>query len=197
MRSKVIILVLILATGVLAEEKPALQLDVYSWLTKGSKSGKEGAGRYTLEVHSVVTNVSDKPLTLPTSNGTGEPDYLTHGGDEIEFGFELSTLRIDGKPLVLSPYRYYPVTLQPGECTELPMIEADVSERKILQIHFSVDQKFAAQQGWWWGHLMKKAVIGEGNEPYLGRSAPGIGIPSETKRPNHAPQPTRADGPRG
>ena len=111
----------------------------------------------------------------------------------IGFSFWVDAREIDGRPLVLSPYRYYPVTLQPGECTELPVIEADVAERKFLEISFSVQEKYAAHHGWWHGHLKKKVVIGEGNDPYLGRPVPvkpGFGLPPEVKKPNQPAQTT-------
>lgn len=186
---RIAFLVIAVSTGLLANEKPNLRLDVYSWLTKKAKNGKEEAGRYTLEVHSIVTNISQNPISLPTSNGVGEPDWLSTSGEEIAFGFWVGHREIDGKPLVFSLGRYNPVTLQPGECTELMKIEADVSERKILEVHFSVTEKFAAPHGWWFGKLSKKVVIGEGNDPYLGRPVPvkpDFDLPPEAKKPNQS-----------
>jgi hypothetical protein len=162
------VFILWLTISLYSADTPTLQLDIYSWRMKSSVSGKEELGKSVLEVHSIVTNIGTEAVTLPTSSYKGVPDAESSGGDKIHFMFFIGFGELDGKKLVSSPLRYLPVKLQPGECTELPFIEADVSELwKSVEISFVVDQDYAVQQGWWYGSLKKKVIIGEGKNPYV------------------------------
>jgi hypothetical protein len=179
-----------LTLSLYAADTTTLQLDVYAWRLQGSVAGKAEPGYSVLEVHSIVTNVGTKAVTLPTNSYKGEPDALSSGDDWIRFSFFVGYGELGGKRLVPSPHRYFPVTLQPGECTELPFIEADVSEiRKFVDVSFSVDEDYATPQGWWSGRLHKKVKIGEGDSPYFEKAKPGLGIPPKAKEPNHPAEP--------
>lgn len=98
--------------------------------------------------------------------------------------------------IVVSPFRHFPVELQPGEATELPLQEFHMPAAdtlKKIKIVFSVDADFAKRFGWWSGTLRKEHVVGEGGNPFF--------VPVEpfelSQTPNQPAQPTRGEVPRG
>jgi hypothetical protein len=74
------------------------------------------------------------------------------------YGF--STEEQNGRPIIVSPYKYQPVTLAPGEITKLPVyidktIISDASAEQIIQdsVSYYVSDDLAKRHGWWSGSL--------------------------------------------
>ena len=111
-----------------------------------------------LEIRTLVTNVSGKANTLPTSSFTGHP---TGWGGSVKqkfvcfsVGYRLLGERIE-QP---SPVKFAPVDLQPGESAELPIYEVKIpldekDELERVRVQFVVDSDYAAKHGWWSGEL--------------------------------------------
>jgi hypothetical protein len=158
----------------LAKESPVLRLDVY-------------VVEQAAEIHSFVTNVSGTAITIPTTtDGTEAMSWSITGGPRSTFGFSIGAHEIGKLKVIPSPYRLSPVTLQPGESAELPLIRSNTYRdgAKTVKITYSVDKSYAERFGWWSGCVSTTAVIGEGDNPYVVRLKPTM-IP-----PNHAPHPT-------
>jgi hypothetical protein len=191
-----LILLLLCATLRLGAQEDALKLDVYSWVMDASESGQEK--KFVLEVRSFVTNTGKLAITLPTSTASGGWSGLSEHGDFrslfyfIGFG-ELGTKKTK---IVASPFRHFPVELQPGEATELPMKQfymPAANTLKKIKVVFTVEADFAKRFGWWSGTLRKEHVVGEDENPFI--------VPIETfeqpEAPNQPAQPTRGKAPRG
>ncbi len=118
-------------------------------------------------VHSIVTNASDRPVTIPTSTYTGGVSGWAQGSGNLGIFFIVGLNSVGEKSLVPSPVRFFPVTLQPGESTELPLVHARREGEKTVEVTFVVEKDFAQNHGWWFGRLKKKVVIGEGENPYI------------------------------
>jgi len=192
MRTLSTILFLIAFTaGSWAQDKDSLRLDVYP--VAPSEDAK--AGRLLLEVHSIITNVSQRAITLPTTTYDGHAELDFTAGDRISFGIAVGFNSNGKNTLVPSPFRFNPVTLQPGEATELPLIECkSVETWRLVVVNYTVDEEYARKHGWWYGHLKTEAVVGKGDNPYI--------VPPELPRngstfknsPNKAPLQTPATG---
>jgi hypothetical protein len=163
-------LVFLCASLRVSAEANALKLDVYSVVMSASEFGQEK--KYVLEVRSFVTNTGELAVTIPTSTPSGSWSGLAQQGDSrtviysIGFG-ELGTKKTK---IVISPFRHFPVELQPGEATELPMQEFHMPAAdtlKKIKIVFIVDADFAKRFGWWSGTLRIEHVVGEGENPFI------------------------------
>ncbi len=174
---KLVVLAALATTGVLAEERGALQLDVY--LNDAMKP---------MEVHSIITNVSREPITVPTSTFSGDPTGRYNGNGNVGIYFGVGFLEVGDRPLVPSPQRFFPVTLKPGESTELPMAVATSVKGKTVEVGFEVDPEYARRYGWWSGRLKKKVTVGDGPNPYVAE------VPAAHKEPNPSTQPPRPPG---
>jgi len=146
-----------------------------------------------MEVHSIVTNVSDKPVTIPTSSYSGGVDGWASGHLNIGIFFSIGFDQVGKYRLVPAPTRFHPVTLLPGESAELPVTHPTLDQNKTVEVTFAVDRDYAERFGWWYGCLQKKVVIGEGDNPYVVSiddfNARTIN-PPEKKTPNKVPEPT-------
>ena len=145
-------------TGLFAEEPATLRLDVYL-----------NDAMMPVDVHSIITNTSDKPVTVPTSTYGGNPSSSWTGEGNAGFTFSIGfDLPVAGNlPLVPSPQRFFPVALMPGESTELPIVEIKVTKGKSVRVRFYVDEAYAKRFGWWSGKLSKEVVAGDGPNPYV------------------------------
>ena len=156
------------------EKKEVLRLDVFPIESMNP-----------MEVHVIVTNISDAPLTIPTrSYGEGVDGWI-HGGGNVGILFSIGSGMVGEYKLVPSPLRFFPVTLRPGESTELPVVHVTRREEKTVEVVFGVDEDYARRHGWWFGRLKKKVVIGEGPNPYLvavEAPSPSLTVPPEKKQ---------------
>lgn len=152
-----------------------------------------------MPVHSIVTNVSDTPVTIPTRSYSDGVDGWSTGGDTVGIFFSVGFGSVGDYKLVPSPLRFFPVTLQPGESTELPVADVHLNAEKNVKVVFSVDEDYARRHGWWFGTLKKEVVIGARPNPYsvLVPSLPPLVPPPEKKQPNQTLEPMRAKGPHG
>jgi len=139
------------------QEKPALRLDVFVLPVT------------PLEVHSIITNISDKPVTVPTNSYSGGSDGWVTGGEYIAMFFTIGFGKLGKYKLVPSPSRHFPVTLEPGESAELPVMHPRRHAEKSIKVYYTVDEDYAARFGWWSGTLKKEVTIGEdnGENPYI------------------------------
>jgi hypothetical protein len=163
-----------------AEKKEVLRLDVYPL-----------AGMTPMPVHSIVTNVSNAPITIPTRSYSDGVDGWATGGDTVGIFFSIGFGSIGDYKLVPSPLRFFPVTLQPGESTKLPVPDVTLRAEKKVKVVFTVDEDYGRRHGWWFGTLRKEVVIGEGPNPYIVEipDVPPVIVP-EKKEPNQPAQTT-------
>lgn len=152
----IIFAVLALVSGHSAETKEILRLDVYPL-----------DGMMPMPVHSIVTNVSDAPVTIPTRSYSDGIDAWATGGETVGIFFTIGFGSVGQYKLVPSPLRFAPVTLQPGESTELPVATVTLREEKKVKVVFVVNEDYARRHGWWFGTLKREVVIGERPNPYL------------------------------
>ena len=124
-------------------EGPSVALEVYALpMTAG------------YEVRSILTNTSNVPISVPTK-GLGEGwDASSTGGGEASFYFIIGFVDLSSRRLVPSPERFLPVTLQPGESTELPMLECSIPNLREIRIVYVVAEGFAKRHGWWHGKVV-------------------------------------------
>jgi hypothetical protein len=155
--------------------------------------------RDNLEIHTTVTNIGTRPVTIPTTTYFGAPSWWISGGEAVKFGFDVGAVQIEDKKLIPSPARFFPVTLAPGECTELPVAEPKRDKAKTVKVSFFVDKEYAERYGWWSGEITKTVVIGEGPNPFGGGFIQLISKEKEKEEPNQAllPTPTAVTPPAG
>jgi hypothetical protein len=179
--------VLMATFGFSAEKKEVLRLDVYPL-----------DGVTPMPVHSLVTNVSDAPVTIPTRSYSDGVDGWATGGDTVGIFFSIGFGSIGDFKLVPSPLLFAPVTLQPGESTELPVATVTLRVEKKVKVVFSVDEDYARRHSWWFGTLQKEAVIGERPNPYFVEipETPQV-QPAKKQQPNQPSEPTPPSGRRG
>ncbi len=175
-----ILAALIASYGFAAEKKDVLQLDVYP---VGSMQ--------PMEVHSIVTNLGDAPVTIPTHSYSDGVDGWVEGEGKVGIIFSIGFGSVGDHKLVPSPLRFFPVTLQPGESAELPLVHVTRREEKTVEVTFAVDEDYARRHGWWFGRLKKKVVIGEGSNPYIVEVPSFPPVASQKEKPNHSPEPAR------
>ena len=176
-RIKSTVLAVFVTTGVFAGEREVLRLDVYL-----------NDAMTPMEIHSIITNISENPITIPTSTYSGAPTGRYNGDGNVGIYFGVGFSEVGDHPLVPSPQRFFPVTLKPGESTELPMAEATHEKGKTVEVGFEVDPEYAQRYGWWSGRVKKKVVVGEGPNPYV------VEIPVDHKEPNKPPLRTPGSG---
>jgi hypothetical protein len=105
-------------------------------------------------IRALLTNVSDKPVTVPTTTYDGGPCCWGGGTEDAWIGFVIGFRRIDGdREARPAPMRFLPVTLKPGESTELPEYDMGSDRREKVAVSFEVQSRYAKEQGWWSGTL--------------------------------------------
>lgn len=148
------------------------------------KKAREEEPTFEVELTSILKNVSTREITLPTSTYDGGPTCWSGSPESTLYAcFDIGFRQIDGRLLQVSPHRYFPVTLKPGESVELPrhQVRALGKKRPVIswvRVDYSVDQEYAARHGWWSGTLRYEKI-------------------DEKKRPIQPPEPMRAKGPHG
>lgn len=148
------------------------------------KKTREEEPTFEVELTSILKNVSTREITLPTSTYEGGPTCWNGNPESMLYAcFDIGFRRIEDRLLQVSPYRYFPVTLKPGESVELPkhLVRALGKKRPVIswvRVEYSVDQEYGARHGWWTGTLRYEVI-------------------DEKKRPIQPPEPMRAKGPHG
>jgi hypothetical protein len=109
-------------------------------------------------IRATLTNVSDHEVTVPTTSYDGKPCCFTHGDDYEGVTYEIGVRALlDGALAKPSPLRFLPVTLKPGETTELPEYGLGSSNVGLVRVSFSVQNDYAKEQSWWSGNLRAKS----------------------------------------
>ncbi len=131
----------------------------YTILSPAVSEGQPTTGFpiYRRQISVYLENCGDKPITVPTN-----PDHI--GGSRAQnlrntfYGFFMEER--NKRPIMVSPFKYQPVTLAPGEITELPIYIdkatiTDVATEKPIQdsVTFHVSDDLAKRHGWWSGSL--------------------------------------------
>ena len=105
-------------------------------------------------LRAILTNVSNHTVTLPTTTYDGKPCCWGHGEKDEWILFRVGYERLeDGKLIKPSPWKFCPVSLKPGESTELPEYSLGNSGLIRGAVSFTVDFNYAAEQSWWAGTL--------------------------------------------
>lgn len=152
--------VLVLFVGVFLTaygSETSLKLDVYTLPMAGM-----------WEVRSILTNTGSAAVTVPTRSYSDSPDATGTGSGKASFFFIIGFVELSDRRLVPSPSRFFPVTLQPGESTELPVIECRTPDVKEISVLYIVEEDFATRHRWWHGEVAKSVIPGqEKDNPYI------------------------------
>jgi len=134
-----------------------------------------------------LINVGKQPITVPTVSRPEVP-HSSFCSSELDARTSAYVFFVGadgyGRKIVESPVKYQPVTLQPGEMTELsyqseehesPPIKSSEDDAKWLKkfndqmqndrelldyVVFEVPKELADHYGWWSGHLLILAMEG-------------------------------------
>jgi hypothetical protein len=180
-----------------AENDSQLELRVYA---ETMHSGDQ----FEIEVRSFIFNKGSTPITVPTSTYSGHPGGMREGGPSLWFLFDVGYGEVGGLRMSPSPNRYFPVTLEPNDITELPLITFRTKSSdfiKTVSVSYHVDADFGKRYGWWSGSLRAQGTVG-GDSPFkvkVEMSEPLIemGDKKNEKQPNQSVKPTPANGHRG
>jgi hypothetical protein len=114
--------------------------------------------------------VSSRAITVPTRLPGGLSEWWSGG---IHWSYRAH--QYFDRPLQPSPYLFAPVTLAPGESTEIDEYIKDSEAEtlpSITEVAYSVEKGLGDRFGWWVGHLKVDVKM------------------EDTKRPNQSPEPT-------
>ena len=149
-----IILGLLIPAGLFAQDTAAgLRLDVFAF------------GGPVADIHSFVTNISGKPITVPTKAYGDGWSWSATGEGTLTFGLYIGSGKIGQMKVIPSPARFFPVTLLPGESTELTLLHGGRAYGDAVEVFFNVEKEYADRFGWWSGKLSKKVKIDDGPNP--------------------------------
>lgn len=162
-----------LVSGLMAAEPPtkpeqkSLRLIAsmeYVILSPASSEGQPTPPRaYRRQIQVYLENIGDKSITVPT-----HPDHIggSSGLGQRNAFYGFHTNELNKRPIIVSPFKYQPVTLAPGEITELPIYIdkktiTDVAAEKPIQdsVTFHVSDDLAKRHGWWSGSLSAPVSI--------------------------------------
>jgi hypothetical protein len=110
------------------------------------------------EISIYLKNCGDTPLTVPTYPEAGQPSAIS-GSNDDSLLFLFSMKKADGICIIESPIKFQPVTLQPGQTTQLPTHRVAVRDAKqdFYSVHrsvvFEVRADLAEANGWWSGSI--------------------------------------------
>jgi hypothetical protein len=130
--------------------------------------------RERLIIRSFLQNISTSPVTVPTRLPGGLSEWWS-GGNHWSYRAH----QYFDRPLQPSPYLFAPVTLAPGESTEIDEYRKDSEAGalpSVTEVAYSVEKSLGDRFGWWVGHLKAKVKM-EG-----------------TKEPNQSSEPTPTAG---
>lgn len=139
-----------------AEKDPVLELRAYAEVFQ------DGSG-YVIEIRSFLVNRGKVALTAPTSTYSGHWSGMREGGDSLWYLFDVGFDELDGHRLNASPYRFFPVVLEPNDITELPTILHHTKTKdsvKSVAVSYSIDPAYAKSHGWWSGRLRAECIVG-------------------------------------
>jgi len=146
-------------------EDNGLQMDVTAHVERlrdVDRRTKQVVEKSILVIRSSVTNIAKKPLIVPTNTYDGTPSCWQTGGGSYGICFNIGYRWDENRRLIPSPLRFFPVTLQPGDVTELPRYEIEIhisDSIKEVSVEFVVDDGYAKLQEWWSGALRKKVAV--------------------------------------
>ena len=176
--SLVSILFLCVSLLIAGEEESGLKLEVEAEMLDSVAlrvdSPKEEWVRHgaILTVRSILTNVSDHEIVVPTTTRDGEPCCFGYSSTGLSIFFAIDLGERNGRIVVPSEASHDPVTLRPGESTYLPNYEyrydedrLSVADEKILfEVMFTVGESIADRYGWWHGSLSCEVPISRPKE---------------------------------
>jgi hypothetical protein len=151
-------------------EQGGLRLEVNATLDDvlTSTGVKTEWGAAILEIEIAVENVSQAPLTVPTSAYDGKVvavEWPGSGPGLERIMFYIDSPRFQGKPTAYAASRFAPVVLAPGERALLLQRHTTITDRKHadsikeVSVHFGVMTGFIGPEGWWKGQLETHAKI--------------------------------------
>ena len=157
-------------------EDGGLRLEVNAKLDDIITSNGAGSmwGGAFLSIEIALRNVSQAPITVPTTPYEGNADVVRWPGwgpgmERIRLFIE--SPKFQGKPTAYAASRFAPVTLAPGECVLLLRHRAIIEDRihadsiKEASVSFGVARDFNGPQEWWKGHLESYADISRRHDP--------------------------------
>ncbi len=181
-----LLLLALMPSSLLAQaELKGLRLDVIVDLRTYSGSATRPEV-YSLRVQGMIQNVSEHPITLPTSTHSGRPTSWGRGAGEEFARFSIGPLHNGDRKFVVSPVKYCVITLKPGEWTELPLYEAQLfspDQVKCARLIYEVEPEIAAEFGWWAGELEATAELRTGNQPNKPLQGTPAKAPSSSTEP--------------
>jgi hypothetical protein len=178
---------LLLPVSLVAQaELNGLRLDVIVDLRTYSGSATRPE-TYSLRVQGMIQNVSEHPITLPTSTHSGRPTSWGGGAGEEFARFSIGSLHNGDRKFVVSPIKYCVITLKPGEWTELPLYEARLfspDQVTRARLVYEVEPDIAAEFGWWTGELEATAELKKNDPPNKPLHGTPAKAPSSSTEPD-------------
>jgi hypothetical protein len=124
-----------------------------------------------LEVEVALHNISQNPITVPTTAYDEKPTILNWGPGMERIMFSIDSPKFQGKPTVYAPSHFAPVVLAPGEYVLLLRHHTSIRDRKAadsikeVSVYFGVSSRFIGPKDWWKGHLETYADIRRNIDP--------------------------------
>ena len=162
MRKTFLLLAVAMFASGLAAEKEFVELVVEDSGTitiDEPKDDNQGATVFHLKVRTLVRNISDVPITVPTTTYDGRAKLGPCSSESTRnITFTIGSRDGPRGMIKLPPERFFPVVLLPGESAELPEyteILDDPSLLKSITVTLEINEFFGAKSGWWFGKLYK------------------------------------------
>jgi len=136
-------------------EKEAVALDADFATMPDFKDEKKVIYKFVI----ILTNVSPTDITVPSRSFDGEPCCWVTSIDERGVSYFVGEHQIGERRIVPSPLRFFPVTLHPGESTEIARYEVKIDVDKPLRwfsASLTVDEEYGKPKGWWTGDIHTK-----------------------------------------
>lgn len=114
-----------------------------------------------LDVECALENISDHPIELPSRPENNAIAASSSGVGKYWVAFRVFSSGFAGKPTVVSPLLFFPVTLQPGESVRLPRYHVTIKPddwrtARLLQqvkVEYEVNAELAHRFNWWSGKI--------------------------------------------
>jgi hypothetical protein len=177
-----------LAFRAAASEPQILRLDVVCDFGMRTEEQMK-SGLSILRIRSSLTNVGTQAVTVPTTSFDGQPHMVTTGQTHLDVCFQIGFVYMKHRRMTPSPIRFFPVLLQPGESTELPVYEEPVRHPELIKkvsVEFEVQEDYARNQRWWYGTVQKEIAVNLGEPNKVSQSTtPAVTPPAgqEARQP--------------